>query len=250
MSGFFRPGQRDQQRMRRFMSIGDMGMTGPVAGLGTVALLHFDGSGSTFVDATGKTCTAFGSATQSATQSLFGGKALDLTGGAGRVEIADSTDFDFGTGEFLIEWWEYRTSNTNFQNAWSRGYNVAGGLFLQSQTSGSGDRRLYFMDAGGTAQPIVSITVGSVLNTGVVWAVQRDAAGVIRVFKNGAQIALSNSGTYNQLNLGLRAPFVVGADSASSFWHRGYIDEFRVSKGIAPYTAAGYTPAASAFTYP
>jgi hypothetical protein len=219
---------------------------------GVVAcLLHFDGTGSSFVDATGKTCTAFGTATQSATQSVFGGKALDLNSGAGRVEVADSTDFDFGTGAFLIEWREYRTANTDYQNPFSRGYNVPGGIFLQSQSPGSNDKNLYFMDGSGVAQNILGVTTGaSVLNVWTAWAVQRDSSGVIRVFKNGVQIAFSGGGTYNQLSLGVRAPWVWGADSASSYWVRGYIDEARVQKGVAPYTGSGYTPATSAFTYP
>lgn len=218
--------------------------TSPIA-----ALLHFDGSGSTFVEETGKTCTAFGSATQSATQSVFGGKALDLTGGAGRVEIADSTDFDFGTGPFLIEWRERRVSNDDYQNPWSRGYGLAGGMFIQSNPPGSGLRALYFMDAGGTPQFVLSIPLFG-LNQWVAMAIQRDADGRLRCFQDGVQVSNSTPDANTQMNLGLRAPFVIGADSASSYWHRGYIDEFRVSKGIAPYGGSGYTPAASAFTYP
>lgn len=222
---------------------GSGGATAAVA-----CLLHFDGTGSTFTDDTGKTCTAFGTATQSATQSVYGGKSLDLTGGAGRVEVDNSADFDFGTGAFLIEWREYRTANTGFQNSFSRGYNVAGGIFVQSTTSGGSGRTLYFMDGGGTARAISAIP-STVLNTWVAWAVQRDASGVIRVFHDGTQVVFSGSGTYNQLSLGLSAPFVIGADSASSFWHRGYIDEFRVQKGVSPYTGSGYTPTGP-FTYP
>jgi hypothetical protein len=213
-------------------------------------LLHFDGTGSTFVDETGKTCAAFGTATQSTTQSVFGGKALDLNSGAGRVEVADSTDFDFGTGAFLIEWREYHTSNTGFQNAFSRGYNIAGGMFFQSASSGASTRALYFVDSGGTAQSITTAVSYGTLNTWAAWAIQRDATGVVRIFRDGTQLASGGPSTNSQLSLGLRAPFVIGADNASSFWLHGYIDEFRVQKGVAPYTLSGYTPASSAFTYP
>jgi hypothetical protein len=224
--------------------------SGSGASPGVVAcLLHFDGTGSTFTDATGKTCTAFGTATQSATQSVFGGKALDLSTGAGRVQVADSTDFDFGTGAFLIEWRERRTSNAGFQNSWSRGYNLAGGMFLQSFPSGSGTRALYFVDGSGVAKQILNIG-GFALNQWVAMAIQRDTSGVIRVFLDGVQSALVGPTADTALSLGLRAAFCIGADSASSFSHNGFIDEFRVQKGVAPYTGSGYTPAASAFTYP
>jgi hypothetical protein len=210
----------------------------------TVALLHFDGSGTTFTDATGKTCTAFGSATQSTTQSVFGGKALDLTGGAGRVEIADSTDFDFGTGPFVIEWREYRTANTDYQNAFSRGYNVAGGMFMQSSSPGSSDRTLYFVNSSGTPVAVCGFS-GQALNTWAAWRVQRTVTGLVQVSMDGVQAGSGSS----SINLGLRAPFVIGADSASSYWTRGYIDEFRVRKGESDSTAS-YTPATSPFTYP
>jgi hypothetical protein len=167
------------------------------------------------------------------------------------VEVADSTDFDFGTGAFLIEWREYRTSNTDYENPFSRGYNLTGGIFLQSQSPGVADKTLYFVDTGNVARAIINLTTGtSVINVWTAWAVQRAADGTIRLFKDGVQIGVDTTNIYRQLNLGLRAPFCIGSDSASSYWTRGYIDEFRVQKGVAPYTGAGYTVATSAFTYP
>lgn len=219
-----------------------------VAANPTVLLMHMNGTGSAFVEETGKSCTAYGGATQSTAWAGIDTKSMDNTTG-GRVEVADSTDFDFGTGPFCIEWREYRTSNSGYQNPWSRGYNVAGGMSMQSDSPNSNDRNIYFMDPAGVAQAVCFVGNGTVLNTGVAWAVERDAAGAIRVFKNGAQIATAGPNANTQLSLGLRAPFVVGADSASSYWLRGYIDEFRVRRD-APYTAAGYTPATVPFTYP
>lgn len=229
-----------------------IGASGGVAPGIVAALLHFDGANgaTTTTDATGKTVTMSGAAKLGTAQSVFGGASLDNTGGAGRVEIANSTDFDFGTGAFLIEWRERRTADTGYQNPFSRGYGVAGGIFFQSSSSGSSLKSLYFMDATGTARDMVGPIGSPSLNTWGAWAIQRDAAGVIRVFRDGSQVATSSSGPYNQTSLSVSAPFVIGADNASSYWFRGYIDEFRVQKGVSPYTGAGYTPAASAFTYP
>ena len=104
---------------------------------------------------------------------------------------------------------------------------------LQSATSGSAQKTLYFMD-GITPRNVLSSIPSTPLNTWVAWAVQRDAAGQLRVFHDGVQTSSSAAGPYNHLSLGLTAPFVIGADNASSFWHRGWIDEFRVQKGVAP----------------
>ena len=106
-------------------------------------------------------------------------------------------------------------------------------MLLQSATSGSAQKTLYFMD-GITPRNVLSSIPSTPLNTWVAWAVQRDAAGQLRVFHDGVQTSSSAAGPYNHLSLGLTAPFVIGADNASSFWHRGWIDEFRVQKGVAP----------------
>lgn len=82
----------------------------------TKLLLHFDGTGTSFVDSspTPKTgIQAYGSATQSATQSRFGGKSLYCALAADYVTVPNSSDFAFGNGSFTIDWWEYRTAYVN-----------------------------------------------------------------------------------------------------------------------------------------
>lgn len=226
--------------------------SGGGGGGSTVAcLLHFDGANgaTTTTDATGKTVTMSGGAQISTAQSVFGGSSLYLPS-AGRVEVADSTDFDFGTGAFLIEWRERVSSYTNYMNAFSRGYNLAGGMFFQSASSGGSARSLYFVNGSGVSKSIGTAVSYGATNTWVTWAIQRDATGVVRCFKDGVQQFATAITADTTLPLGLRAPWVWGADNASSYWLRGYIDEGRVQKGVAPYGAGGYTPATSAFTYP
>ena len=70
-------------------------------------LLHGNGTdGSTsFVDSSGtpKTVTPFGSAQISTGQSKFGGASMLFDGAADYVTIPNSASFEFGTGEFTIE---------------------------------------------------------------------------------------------------------------------------------------------------
>jgi hypothetical protein len=70
-------------------------------------LLHADGSGSTFIDssATPKTLTAT-NATQSSTQSKWGGKSMYLDGSSHLVS-SSSSDFSVAGQAFAIEFWLY-----------------------------------------------------------------------------------------------------------------------------------------------
>ncbi|HMM22954.1 MAG TPA: hypothetical protein PKA10_19770 [Selenomonadales bacterium] len=73
----------------------------------TVALLHFNDG---LKDESGKVWTAVGGASTSTVQSKFGGSSLSLDGKTQYLSTPNSTDFDFGSGDFTIDWWEYRKS--------------------------------------------------------------------------------------------------------------------------------------------
>lgn len=113
-------------------------------------LLHMDGSGSTFEDASlnSKVITAFGDVTQSASQSRFGGKSCLFDGSGDYLGIADSVGgFAFGTGDFVYEWW-FRSSATNAYSAMvTRPYNDAGGIiFALNGASGNGRPEIYWRE--------------------------------------------------------------------------------------------------------
>jgi hypothetical protein len=76
-------------------------------------LLHMDGTGSTFVDSSGtpKSVSALGNATQSATQSRWGGKSLYLDGSGDYLTIPSSTSLDFAGNDFVVEMW-FKTTQT------------------------------------------------------------------------------------------------------------------------------------------
>jgi len=71
----------------------------PFAG-NVVSLLHFDGN---LADDLGKTWTQNGGALTSSGQSRFGGSSLYLN--QNYLATPDSADFDFGTGDFTVDFW-------------------------------------------------------------------------------------------------------------------------------------------------
>src|SRR5690606_12977607 len=80
-----------------------------------VALLHFNGvdGSQAVIDETGRYWTVYQDAQLDTAQSVFGGSSL-LLGATGvtRVAAASSSDFQYGTGDFTIEFW-FRTTTVS-----------------------------------------------------------------------------------------------------------------------------------------
>jgi hypothetical protein len=99
-------------------------------------LLHADGTGGTFTDssATAKTITVGGSATQSATQSKFGGKSAKLANGD-YLSVISSTVLT-EANNYVLEFWIYPLTQTQDDR------------FFTIENS-SGDSRGFIIDGGG-----------------------------------------------------------------------------------------------------
>ncbi|KAF1692769.1 hypothetical protein CSC62_14135 [Pseudoxanthomonas jiangsuensis] len=198
---------------------------------GVKALLHFDGSNgsSTVLDDTGRTWG--GSAVLSTAQSVFGGASLRTNGTVRSTAASD--DWAFGTGDFTIEcfaridalpsspYYVSPVGNWSSSNGWCIFVGPAGSLHLNTNGTSLG-----------------SSTGLIAANTWYHIAVTRQA-GVLRLFLNGALVA---SGTNTQ-NLARTNGPNIGCNLVTStdYW-RGYIDEVRIAKGVALYTAPFTTP--------
>jgi hypothetical protein len=198
-------------------------------------LLPMDGTGAGFVDLspTPKTITASGNATQSTVQSKFGGKSLALDGSSA-IRIANNSAFGFGTGDFTIEFFLYYTGGNGY-------------VFFTNMNNGSGSYVSYGLNTG-TKRPWVwndgNVVVGGTNVTNSVWqhhAVVR-SGGVLTIYLDGVSIGSTAFGT----DLGSARVFDVGDNGAGQQTTSGYIDEVRVTKGHARYTA-NFTPPTASF---
>jgi hypothetical protein len=207
-------------------------------------LMHFDGANgsTTFTDnsPTPKTATANGNAQISTVQSKFGGASAYFDGTGDYLSISSNNDFAFGTGNFTVEAWIYRTGGSGNQpicqsdalggstnNKWWFAV-VSTGLFFGTH------------DAGG-----FSVTTTTTFNTNTWYhvAVTRNS-GTMYMFVNGVSTAFSTSGTPSGYSLSQNG-FTIGAMSTPFYW-TGYIDDLRITKGVARYTS-NFTPPTSAF---
>lgn len=208
----------------------------------TKLLLHCDGANAstTFTDVQGlHTVTANGNAQVSTAQSVFGGASALFDGTGDYLSLANSTDWNLGaagSGDFTIDFrLRFATvatcglvsaANSGNITGWNISYsNTSHAIILQNNddaTAGSAS----WTPSSGTWYHVAIIRV----------------SGTITVYIDGTSIgtitdqSLNNNG--NALTIG------AWADASSSL--NGYVDEFRISKGVARWTA-NFTPPAAAY---
>lgn len=208
-----------------------------------VSLLHFDDAdgSTTFTDQKSKTWTAVGNAHIENTQSKFGGTSGEFDGSGDVITTPDHADFDFGSGNWTVELWVYHTV-TN-QNALLI-YKGNAGEYAPFGLQIANNQANFFCSTSGTAFEFNSGVTGSVAtNTWTHLALVRDST-TMRPFVDGtAQATGSLTGA---LYVNTRAVAVGARSSLAESPLTGFIDDFRVTKGVARYTGS-FTPPIAPF---
>lgn len=213
----------------------------------TKLLIHADGAdaATAFYDFSNSAhvITANGTAQVDTEQNKFGGASLLLDGNSDYLSAPDSDDWNFGTGNFTIDFWMRPTDLTSSQ-----------GLIFQGDQTGTSywgcvfgftDGEITFWAENGAST--ISITTSSsgisignwhhiaVVRSGNDW----------NIFVNGvSKVSATVSVTIGDFatSLLIGAVYRPGVD----WYYNGWLDEIRISKGIARWTAA-FTPPARAY---
>jgi hypothetical protein len=206
----------------------------------TSLLLNFTNAG--VVDATAKNVLETeGNAQISTAQSKWGGGSIkfDGTGDAARIPDDEKENLRFGTGNFTIEFWAWKSANgsMDYDTVISIGstgsYN--GGFSVELSAS----RGFCFIYDN-------AIRVQSNFNpndsTWNHYAVVRDGS-TFALYKNGSRLTTATLST----TLGITGTAYVGAGALTDNSFNGYIDDLRVTKGLARYTGTTYTTPTAPF---
>lgn len=212
----------------------------------TKVLLHFDGAnGSTTItnSAGGATFVAGGVAAISTAASVFGGASLAVNGaGASAYAVAvNHPDLNFGAGDFTIDF-RFRLNAVAGNWIAKRGVSSQAGYIIGY--GGSATVVAFSYSTDGTNYNTVNITVPTI-TTGTFYHFEIGRNGATTyAFWNGAVAAVSANiaGTIFNSTENLR----IGGDGFNAGGLNGYIDEFRISKGVCRHTAA-FTPPAAAY---
>jgi len=182
---------------------------------------------------TAKTVTVTGNTFLDTAQSRFGGRSARFDGTNDRLSVASNIDFAFGTGAWTIELWVRLNSDGINQSLIDLRNSTANqqAVFLRVDSSNDVE-----FTVNGTER-IVSNNPSALSRN--VWyhiAVTKAANGVHRMFINGVQ----QTQTWNNTTAYTQGPLNIGerVDGGNDF--NGWIDDLRIIKGQALYTA-GFT---------
>ena len=212
-------------------------------------LLHGDGAnGSTTIidnSPSPKTVTVAGNAQISTAQSKFGGASLvagsspDFIWGSNRIQFPPGPGFAYGTGDFTLEYWTFPTVENTTRIIYSQ--TISGANYFMSGISSGNLARFTFAVTGGGANvfgPAVPINTWSHV------AVVR-LNGVVTVYADGVGGTPGNC--TQDFNNTTYIPTIGGySHDGGPEPASGYLDEVRITKGVARYTA-NFTPPTAPF---
>lgn len=213
----------------------------------TSLLLNLNGSpgSTTFTDSSPNsiTVTASGSAAISTTHSKFGGASAFFNGaGTTKASFTSSSLFQFDE-DFTIEAWVRLIATVDYDpilSVQNGSTDQTGWLLLQINQS------LYFLGSDGSSWvTVLNSGTSLTLNQWSHVAVTRDSQ-TVRLFINGSQVAAGTATTvYSQGTTGYLGHYIIGGTTPTTM--NGYLDDVRITKGIALYTGT-FTPPTAQLT--
>lgn len=199
-----------------------------------VLAMHMDGPGLT--DLKGHTVTLNGNVARSATQSKFGGYSAYFDGTGDYLSLGDSDDWFFGASDWTIEAWVFRTSTGVTSRILAQRASSDAANLLTFGIANDETLRIAVVSGGTTITNLK--TSGAIpANTWAHVAVTR-ANGHVKLFVNGVNNdVVTTNATTDYPNLSF--PLIIGRgySNLDSETFYGYIDDLRITKGVARYTA-------------
>jgi hypothetical protein len=182
-----------------------------------------------------KTITTYGNAQISTAVKKYGTGSIYFDGSGDYLTVPSSDGFNFGSGNFTIEVWVYASGLGSF-NA----------VFAQWPDDGATSNNSYVMESVGSSMyfycaasgSVISATLGTITTGSWIYYTICRSGNTLYPFKNGVL------GTPVSITQTLNSPtsnVTVGGNVAGSGFWNGYIDDLRITKGIARYTTS-FTP--------
>ena len=173
------------------------------------------------------------------TKADYGGSVY-FDGSNDHLTVAASSDFDFGTGEFTVEWWQYWDgAQTGYGSVYDNNYATNPNLTLQTGNNVA----QYNVYMNGTTAAFLESSAAT-LNTWSHYALVRNGT-TVTLYRNG-----TSTGSMTYAGAVGNSSAIVGIGSgtpANAYEIKGYFSDFRVVKGTAVYTSA-FTPPTAPLT--
>ena len=199
-------------------------------------LMHANGThgSAVFVDESGHEVTAYGGAQISTNRCKFGGASLHFDGSSGYLSLASSADWAFGSGDFTVDFW------ANFEVSPS---DVS---IIGPHTQGLMTEWLVGHEGAN-----LTIRLNGPLVISQPWMPLIDVWYHIALTRSGTEVRLFVDGQLlgsgsSSAAIGNDRPLTLGASVNPSLFFQGYLDEIRIIKGTAKWTAP-FTPPTSEY---
>jgi len=214
----------------------------------TKLLLHFDSAPIVDSSPRNQSLTLNGGVTITApeTQAMFGGYSGLFNGSTQFISIPDSEDWNFGSGDFTVDFWiNFSASISSVQaivgqnGASSRGWSIY-------KPSDSNSLHFTYKITGAGAYNDIAFSTS--LTTGIWYHVAAVRNGVnLDMYLNGSRIGTTHNIGSNIINNANSVLYIGENVEDRGYYTRGYIDELRISKGIARWTS-NFTPPIAPYT--
>lgn len=183
-----------------------------------------------------------GDAAVNTTTKKYGTGSMEFDG-SDYLQLTDRTNFDFGTGDFTIEGWVYLATSPTIAP-----YTIidarSSDVLNEYSIAISATSKLDFIYSASRVTSAASVSTTTWTHV----AITR-ASGTIRLFIGGVLDA--NTASYSS-GINTAAPVVIGGgrsggtSAITGYYFNGFIDDLRITKGIARYTTT-FTPPTAAF---
>ena len=218
--------------------------TAPLTSDANTSLL-LKGENGGIIDSTRKNdLETVGNAQISTAQRQFGGSSMYFDGSGDYLLSSYNADYNMGVGDFTIDVWVYPTSSavseTSIVNRSARS-----GLQVTSyEIKFDGSHFGYHQGTGsGLIQQFMGYeTTARTINQWYHLALVKTSTSS-KLYVNG-QLVLSSATVYSDVNVS--DSLYVGGRATSDFYFQGYIDDLRITKGVARYTG-NFTPPTQPF---
>jgi hypothetical protein len=169
----------------------------------------------------------------------YGTGSMEFDGSGDFLITPNNPDFDFGSGNFTIELWINTANLSSKQDILDRraGASLQGWFLSMNLSAG----KVEFLSANHGWVGSLRSNTNLPANSWVHIAVTR-SGDTFRLFQDGIQVATNtSSGAMDDRPAGI----TIGSSPDNAFFN-GYIDDLRITKGVARYTA-NFTPPDRAF---
>lgn len=169
----------------------------------------------------------------SSQQKILGNQSVSFTA-TGYETVLDNAGLQLSTGDFTIEGWVYRNANGVLHSIACKGATTPTGWLLQVNAS---DQLIWI--SGSTTLQTSTDTIPA--NTWTYFSITRSGTTAY-MFINGT---LQGAGFTDSANYNQTTNLFIGSDRSNLNGLNGYVDNFRITKGVCRYTTTFQTP-----TYP